>query len=167
MINLKDFPKSSGCYLFLDKNKNVIYIGSTGNIQHRLSQHKSCIKIGSNRGSQKEFYNFLQSNEFTVEYIITENYKEKEQELLEQYHPHFNRNKADTGIIATNAEDYHRQWREKNREAFLSYKTRYNKQKCIYNGKETTLNALTQKFYQKGVEHATTEAKKYLIKEEE
>ena len=167
-IKTKEMPKESGAYLF-KVNDEIIYVGSTNNLNHRLGQHKYCIKAGNNNNRQKDFYAFLQLNPFTVEYILEENYKELEEQLIEQYHPRFNANKAFSGCgkCKGREKEYMKEWQAKNREHFLDYKNKYNNQKCNYNGKEITLNALMQKFFNKGVEHPTKEAKKYLIKEEE
>ena len=99
MINLKDLPKSSGVYLF-KVNEEIIYIGSSKNLYQRMTNHKSCINKGSNGGHKTDFYQFLQSNQFKVEFQITDNYKQLEQELIEKYNPKYNAFRAFTGCGA-------------------------------------------------------------------
>jgi excinuclease ABC subunit C len=36
---LKNLPESPGCYLFLDKENNVIYIGKAKNLKKRVSSY--------------------------------------------------------------------------------------------------------------------------------
>lgn len=160
-INLKEVPQSSGVYLLVSNNQ-IIYVGSSNNLKRRLEYHNICIKNGSNNGCQKDLYKFLQSNPFTVEFQLSTNYKEKEQKLIEEYNPIFNKRRASAGIV--NKENYLKEWQTKYHDEFLDYKNKYNNQMCNYKNKEITLNALVQHFFRKGLEHPTIEAKKYLIK---
>lgn len=56
---------------------------------------------------------------------------------------------------------YSKQYREANREHIVEQRKRL----CQYNGETLTLHALRQRFARAGIEHSSTEAKKYLIKE--
>lgn len=154
-INLKDFPKKSGVYKLIC-NGSVIYIGSSNNLYQRMSSHKNCIKKGSDHGCKKGFYLFLQNNHFSVEFELTENYRQREQELIEYFEPIHNEVKAYTGL---DKEEYLKQYNEVHRDEMKQYKN----QKCNYNGVVLTLQALAKRFQRKGIPHATQEAKKYLI----
>lgn len=165
-INLKEIPQASGVYWFIN-NDEVVYVGSSKNLYKRMTQHNTFIKKGTNNGYQTDLYQFLQNNEFKVQFQLTENYKETEQKLIETYQPTFNVYKAFTGIRNyENEADYLKQWQRKYHGFFMNYKKWYNNRECLYKGKKITLNALTQKFHKEGAEHPVLEAKKYLITSE-
>lgn len=184
-INLKDFPKESGVYWILDENNVVVYVGSSNDLARRMRQHKSHIKNGSNDGYQTDLYQFLQSNQFKIEYTLEENYRQKEQELIKKYQPKFNLKRAFAGLKNKRSDsvEYNREWREKFKEEIKQKKKQYYeehkseilekaKQKgeyyrnrlCNYNGEILTFEALRSRLRYKGVEHPNIEAKKYLIK---
>lgn len=185
MIDLNTFPKEAGVYLF-KVNDEIIYIGSSKNLYQRMNIHNTCIKKGSSHGYKQDLYQFLQSNQFKVEFQITDNYRQLEQELIEKYNPKYNANRAFTGITHKgNEAKYHKeryqkykeeikqhqkeydeshkeeikQYREEHKEEIKQYKN----QKCLYNGELLTLNALSKRFWRQGIPHPTQEAKKYLV----
>ena len=96
-IVLCSFPKEAGVYLF-KTNDEVIYVGSSKNLYHRMTTHRSCIRKGGihNGTLKQDFYQFLQSNNFIVEIQLTDNYRQLEQELVEKYNPRYNANRAYT-----------------------------------------------------------------------
>lgn len=151
-IELKRFPKESGVYKII-WNGCVIYVGSSKSLYQRMADHRSCIKQGSVRGYKKGFYLFLQKSPFSIEFELTENYKQREQELIDYYEPIFNNYKAFTGLTV---KEYHKQHSKQ-------YQKQYDNQRCNYNGEILTLTALKKRFQRKGISHATQEAKKYLI----
>lgn len=152
-IRLNEFPHSSGVYWII-WNGSVIYIGSSKDLYQRLCVHKSCIKKGSNSNGLKQgFYLFLQNNPFSVEYELTENYREKEQEWLDYYEPIYNERKSYTGL--TEKEDY-----------ITQYDKQYRSQKCNYNGEILNLTTLAARFKKQGASHPYLEAKKYLVNNE-
>ena len=185
-IKLKNFPKKSGVYRFISNNE-VIYIGSSNNLYKRMAEHKSCINKGSNGKTQQDFYQFLQSNYFTVEFQPTDNYRQLEQKLIELHNPKYNAIRANTGLGARKgreaeySKDYYQEFKEELKqhreshkeeikqhqkqhyETHKQQKKQYYNQQCNYNGKTLTLNALSQRLRRKGVSNPTTEAKKYLI----
>lgn len=173
-IVLVRFPKESGIYLF-KANDEVIYVGSSKNLHKRMTQHRSSIRKGGNNNgaSKQELYQYLQSNPFTVEFQTTEDYRQLEQKLIEQYNPKYNNLRAYTGVAWNgNRAEYDKehyqkykeekkQYREKNKEQ----KKQYDNQLCLYNGQTLTLCALRERFKRAGIPHPTIEAKKYLIEE--
>ena len=92
-VKLYTFPKESGVYIF-SSNDEVIYVGSSINLHSRMKEHRSYIKKGSDHGYKKDLYQYLQSNQFTVKFQTTDNYKQLEQQLIEQYHPKYNSYRA-------------------------------------------------------------------------
>lgn len=178
-IKLDTFPKEAGVYLFIS-NDEVIYVGSSKNLYQRISNHISSIRKGSAHGYQQDLYQFLQSNPFTVEFQLTDDYRQLEQELIEKYNPKYNAVRAYTGLGAKKGrkaeydkEHYHKykeerleqikQHYELHKEEILEQRKQYNNQLCSFNGQTITLSALSMRFWRQGIEHPTTEAKKYLI----
>ena len=157
-INLKDFPQESGVY-WLISNDEIVYVGSSKNIYCRMRGHRSNIKRGHNGTSspneQRQLYQFLQSNSFTVQFEITEDYHTLEKQLIEKYKPIFNER-----IILFSEEA------KKQRLKSDKYKRRHKKyvnKLCNYNGEIIKLNALAIRFYRAGIAHCWSEAGKYLI----
>lgn len=180
MINLKEIPKESGVYQFIVDNE-IIYVGSSKNLYKRMSVYNTAIKQGSNQGHQTDLYQFLQSNQFTIQFQLEENYKQLEQQLIEKYNPKYNANRAYTGCGAEKGREaeYHKKYYQEYKEEYEQhqkeyyeshkkdkqrYYEEYNHQLCLYNGKTLTLCALQTRFRRKGIEHSSIEAKKYLIK---
>lgn len=191
-IVLDTFPKSSGVYLF-KADDEVIYVGSSKNLYKRMADHKTAIRKGSDHGHKQDLYQYLQSNSFTVEIQITDNYKQLEQDLIEKYHPKYNAIRANTGLGARKGreaeykKEYNKKYKEEiskqakqcyeaNKEEILEQKKQYyesNKEQmkqyknqlCYYNGETLTLCALASRFKRQGFDHPTLEAKKYLIKD--
>lgn len=162
-IELKKFPKESGVYWIADENDVVVYVGSSSNLYHRMRQHRSYIKAGEHsKGSQKDFYEYLQKNEFKINFELANDYRQKEQGLINYYNPIFNQ-KAAYGF---DKKAYEKAYYETHKEERNQYKKRYNKrynnQKCLYNGETLTLNALAARFQRQGIPHSILEAKKYL-----
>ena len=168
-IVLYTFPKEAGAYLFKIDNE-VIYVGSSNNIYLRMVNHKSCIRKGGDHGYKQDLYQYLQSNPFTVEFYLTDVYRQLEQELVEKYHPRYNSYRAYTGLVWNgNKVEYEKQRYRKYKEEILEqnkkYSKQYDNQLCYYNGQTLTLNALRKRFRRKGITNPTKEAKKYIKKE--
>lgn len=163
-IVLVRFPKESGAYLF-KVDDEVIYVGSSKNLYHRMTCHRSCIRQGgSHNGTLKQdLYQFLQLNNFTVEFRLTNDYRQLEQELVEKYHPKYNANRAYTGVAWNgNRAEYGKEYNEKYQYQ-KQYQSKYINQLCLYEGQTITLHALYQRFWSQGINHPTQEAKKYLL----
>ena len=169
-IRLNEFPKESGVYKIIWFGA-VIYVGSSNDLHKRMKYHRHLIKHCQNGSFKKGFYLFLQNNPFTVQFELTENYRQKEQELIDYYEPIFNEIKSYTGL---SREEYIKQYRESHKEELKQYyeshkeelkqyKKQHDNQKCNYNGEVLTLRALALRFLRQGIKHSTLEAKKYLI----
>lgn len=178
-IVLVRFPKESGAYLF-KVDDEVIYVGSSKSLYHRISVHKTAIKKGSEHGYKQDLYKYLQTNTFAVEFQLTDNYRQLEQELIEKYHPKYNSHRAYTGLNAYkgreaeyNKERYWKykeeileqvkQYYESHKQQKIQYQKKYGNQLCFYNGQTLTFNALRLRFRKAGLSNPTAEAKKYLI----
>ena len=178
-IVLDTFPKEAGVYMF-KISEEVIYVGSSNNLYMRMVNHRSNIRKGGNHSgtSKQDLYQFLQSNHFTVEFQTTDNYRQLEQKLVEQYTPKYKNNRAYTGLGAKKGREaeyrkqynkkyqYQKQYYESNKEEIKQQKKQYQRiydnQLCLYNGETLTLCALSTRFRRKGIEHYTLEAKKYI-----
>lgn len=163
-INLKYFPQASGVYKII-WNGSVIYIGSSNSLYQRMRNHRTCIRKGSKDGHKKGFYLFLQNNPFTVEFELTEKYREIEQNLIEYYEPIFNQYRSFTGCGSKKGREseYGKERYQKFKEEKNQYLKQYYNQKCFYNGEFLTLDALRCRFRRQGISHPVIEAKKYLI----
>ena len=174
-IKLDSFTKEAGVYLF-KVNEEVIYVGSSKNLYRRMTFHRSCIKQGSDHGYKQDLYECLQINPFTVEFQLTNDYRQLEQELVEKYNPRYNTNRANTGLGASKGRkvEYYKEWYQKYKDEVSEKKKQYyedHKQKkkqyynqlCCFNNETITLCALRERFKRLGIPHSTLEAKKYLI----
>lgn len=163
-INLKNFPKESGVYWIIS-NDEIVYVGSTNNLYSRIKEHRAYITKGINAKRNPALYQFLQTNQFTVQFQLTENYRQKEQKLIEQYNPKYNSHKAFAGLGARKdrVAEYDKEYKQKFKEQINKHQKQYNNQLCSYNGETLTLNALSMRFKRKGISKPTVEAKKYLI----
>jgi len=86
MLDLKILPNDPGCYLFKDKNENVIYIGKAKNLKKRLKQYyqKNDFDIKT-----KSMLNFVSS----VDFVATDNEVEAlilENTLIKKHQPKYN-----------------------------------------------------------------------------
>lgn len=176
-IDLTKAPQECGVYFFKDVSGEIIYIGSSNNLYNRMTKHNSCIRNGSAQGYKQELYQFLQSNQFTVEYRPEEKYRQLEQKLIEKYAPKFNQNRAYTGCggYKGRSSEWQREYNQKymtqynknfqktHREEIKTRTKKYSNQKCCYKGEILTLCALKRRFEKQGIPHPTLEAKKYLI----
>jgi excinuclease UvrABC nuclease subunit len=129
-IELKDFPKSSGVYFFKDVKGEIIYVGSSKDLYMRMGQHRACIKKGSNNDSKTDLYQFLQTNQFTVEFTLQEDFRQLEQKLIEQYNPKFNQRKAFTDCKTR--KEYTKQYYESHREELKQYYETHKEEKKQY-----------------------------------
>ena len=159
-VKLNDFPRCSGVYWITDVNGAVIYVGSSNNLYQRMGKHRSYIKAGSNKGYQKDLYEYLQKNEFKIAFELTDDYRKYEQYLIEKHNPRFNQKVVYTSL---DRKAYIKAYWETHKEEKKQYYKKYRNKKCLYNGEILKLNALSMRFKRQGFEHPTAEAKKYLI----
>jgi excinuclease UvrABC nuclease subunit len=161
-IKSKDFPKKAGVYKFVC-NDTVVYVGSSKNLYNRMRQHKSALNYGcTSRGKQVELYQFLQQNDFSIEFEIAgENHKQMEQEWIDKFKPRFNLSSA--LAIKERQKQKSNEWHRKNYSRHKHNHDKYLNQLCEYNGEIIKLNALSARFCRAKIPLPTQEAKKYLI----
>lgn len=177
-LNLEKFPAKAGVYWFVNNNE-VIYVGSSYNLKKRMANHHYCIVAGNNNNRKQDLYKFLKEKEFTVEYELTEDYREVEGKKIFELKPRFNKQKF-MGIDTDDYNEYHRLYLQKNKEYNEEHKqycrewnkankawfNNYYARPCLYKGEKLTFQQVCYQLKKIGEEHPTTEAKKYLIKEE-
>ena len=127
-IILDTFPKEAGVYMF-KVDEEVIYVGSSKNIYTRMVKHRTNIRKGGNHNgtSKQDLYQFLQSNHFTIEFQLTDNYLQLEQKLIEKYNPKYNSHRAYTGCGACKGREagYSKEWYQKYKEQILEQNNQY------------------------------------------
>lgn len=85
-INLSKIPNKPGCYLYKDKNNNIIYIGKAKDLKKRVSQYWNDQKKDPKTQALVEHIE-------TVDFIITKNEVEAlilENNLIKKNHPKYN-----------------------------------------------------------------------------
>lgn len=158
MINLKEIPQKSGTYKFISNNE-VVYVGSTKNLHHRMVQHNYNIKF-----SERPLYQFLAENDFEVMFELTDDYLDREQFLIEELKPRFNIYRAKTNInVIHNGSNYRKEYYKKYRDEESAHNRAYDNQQCCYEGEYLTLNALRLRFRRLGKKNSVREAKIYLV----
>ena len=155
-IVLDTFPKEAGVYLFIS-NGEVIYVGSSKNIHQRMVKHRSNIRQGSDHGYKQDLYQFLQSNQFTVELQLTEDYRQLEQQLIEQYNPTYNNHRANTGLGARKGREaeYNKEHYQKYREEALEQMKQY------YESNKEQIKQQMKQYYESNKEQIKQQKKQY------
>jgi excinuclease ABC subunit C len=85
-INLQSIPSQPGCYLYKDKNNNIIYIGKAKDLKKRVSQY-------FNNQEKDPKTQALVEHIDSVEFIVTKNEVEAlilENNLIKKNHPKYN-----------------------------------------------------------------------------
>lgn len=167
--------KISGIYKITNIITDDFYIGSSVNIEHRWSNHKSPSTWATKPG-MKLYQAIIQYglNNFKFEVVEeTDNLKEREQYWIEQLCPNYNSNNAkglDEEKAKENAKEYYNGHKEKVKEYYKShsdkwnnYQKEYQSRFCIYQGETLTLETLYHRFRKQKIAHPFREAKKYLI----
>lgn len=86
MINLENIPNCPGCYIYKDKDGNIIYIGKAKNLKKRISSYF----LNKDQGAKTTA---LVSNIFSVDFIVTNNELEAfilENTLIKKHQPKYN-----------------------------------------------------------------------------
>ena len=166
--------KISGVYKITNKITGDFYIGSSKDIKLRWNIHKapSTIKQHSSVELYKAMAQYGRDN-FTIDVIEeTADLKEREQYWINKLKPSYNSKYAkgcNTERHKETSKRWHKEYYEIHRDERLAYSKAYrqahrdNDRLCFYDGKTLTLGALKSRFYRRGIPHAWTEAKKYLI----
>ena len=82
-LNILDhLPEANGVYLALDNASRVWYVGSSNNIKHRLKSHERL----------DDFYN---AEAIKISFMVTDEYKGIESQLINFYDPPLNRTNID------------------------------------------------------------------------
>ena len=165
----------SGVYRIMNMITGDYYIGSSNDLEKRQKEHfcKSVWKQNPNKPLYKDMKQYGKDN-FLFEPIWLckpEELKRYEQIAIEKYNPKYNVRIAYTGLTGLAREQYQKQYREKNSDSIKQYQKQYHKQynnqyynqQCLYEGELLSLNTLTQRFFKRGIQHPTAEAKKYLV----
>jgi excinuclease ABC subunit C len=86
MLNLKTLPNEPGCYLFGDKNNNIIYVGKAKDLKKRVKQYfqktEKELKI-------QNMVNYIES----IDFVVTDNEVEAfvlENILIKKHQPKYN-----------------------------------------------------------------------------
>ena len=166
-IVLNTFPMESGVYLF-KANDEVIYVGSSKNLNTRMKCHRSCIRKGSVHGYKQDLYQYLQENPFTVEFQLTDDYRQLEQDLVEKYNPKYNANRAYTGLGTWNGREveYKKEWYQKYKEEILGQKKQYyeahkQQKKQYYEANKEEILCQRKQYYEANKEEALKQRKQY------
>lgn len=164
--------KISAVYKIVNTVTNDCYVGSSKDVMKRWADHKcpSTWKEHPNIPLYNDFQKYgLDKFRFQIlAPVMPEYLKQVEQELIEMIHPTYNSLNAKGRNVERQKEAIRKyrqteKGREYNRKQARKDMKKYNNQLCFYNGETLTLNALTQRFLRAEIEHATLEAKKYLI----
>ena len=167
--------KISGVYKITNNITGDFYIGSSQNIKHRWTDHKSpsMWKLHPNSKLYKDMAEFGLDN-FIFEVLEeTADLKEKEQYYIEHLKPSYNNYRA-KGFDT----ERFKEWKKTNRDRHLAKMKAYHQahrneclakskvycsRLCFYEGETLTLGALSKRFSQQGIVHPYKEAKKYLL----
>ena len=143
--------KISGIYKITNTVTGDFYIGSSKNVKSRLAVHKcpSTWKDNPNNPMYHDMKNYgIDKFDFQIlAEIEIASLKEAEQQFIEKLQPTYN-------DINAKGLDFERR---------KDYKKEYENQLCLYNGETMTLNALSTRFWRRGISNPTVEAKKYLL----
>ena len=178
--------KIAGVYKITNKITGDFYVGSSKNIKYRWATHK-CLSMWKQQPNSKLYQDMSQygRDNFTIEVIEkTDNLREREQYWIEQLKPTYNDRHAD-GIDTDKYKEatrrcykeyyeshrdevlaYGKAYHQAHRDKYLAKMKAYSSRLCLYKGETLTLSALSNRFFRRGIPHAWTEAKKYLIQEE-
>ena len=163
--------KICGVYKITNTITNDFYIGSSKNVKHRWESHKwqSTWKKYSNNQMYLDMQKYgLDKFSFQILTEVAEveegKLKEVEQQFIEKLQPTYNNRNANGWDIERHKE-YNKEYQksDKGKESLKKASKKYNNQLCFYNGETLTLNALSKRFWKKGIPHPTIEAKKYLL----
>lgn len=161
--------KIIGVYKITNTATGDFYIGSSKNVKQRWANHKCPSAL--NKCPDNPLYLDMKKyglDKFAfeiLEEVEPEQLKEKEQQLIKKLKPTYNDRNAKGWDLERRKEyvkEYHLS--DKCKESNKKARNKYNNQLCRYNSEVLTLNALASRFQRAGIEHYTTEAKKYIIK---
>ena len=156
--------KISAVYKIVNTVTRDCYVGSSKNVKRRWASHKQLHMWKKYPNSQ--LYKDMQKygvDKFRFQIlapVMPEYLKQVEQEFIDMLHPAYNSNRAngwDVEKKRTSSIKYAQSEKGKERQK------KYLSQLCSYNGETLTLCALRDRFSKTGIKHATLEAKKFLL----
>ena len=170
--------KISAVYKIINTITGDSYIGSSKNVKLRWAVHK-CPSTWNKHPNNPMYIDMRKygTDSFVfeiLEVVEEDSLKVTEQQFIEKLHPTYNQMNAKGLNVERKKEsqkeyhksdkfkDYQKQYHKSDK--FKDYQKQYDNQLCCYNGETLTLNALSQRFWRKGLSNPTQEAKKYLIK---
>ena len=167
--------KISGVYKITNAVTGDFYIGSSKNIKQRWACHKTQSTWNEHPNSLM-YYDMQKygTDKFDFEILAeveSSSLKEIEQQFIETLKPTYNNYNAkglDVERYKKAVKEYQKSNKYKDYQKSIKCKEYYNKyynQPCYYNGEIITLNTLSSRFRRAGIEHPTTEAKRYLLKQ--
>ena len=156
--------KICGIYKITNTITGDFYIGSSKDVKRRWAQHKrpSVWKNNPNSPLYLDMRKYgIENFDFQViEEVEEGSLKEKEQYFIETLKPTYNSNRAN-GFDIERRKETKKEYKKTNK--YKEYMKKYQNQLCIYNNETLTLSALRKRFWRKGIDHPTQEAKKYLL----
>ena len=164
--------KISGIYKITNTATGDFYIGSSKDVKLRWAVHKcqSTWKRFPNNPMYLDMQKYgLDKFDFQILEVVEEgSLKEAEQKFIETLKPTYNSNRANGWDFERKKEydkEYQKEYQktDKGKESRKKACNKYDNQLCCYNGETLTLNALSSRFWRRGIINPTTEAKKYLI----
>ena len=158
--------ENCGIYKITNTITNDFYIGSSKNVKRRWAAHKCTSKWNEcpNNPMYIDMRKYgVDKFEFQVIAEVEEGkLKDAEQQFIELLKPTYNSNNAN-GLNIERRKECKKEYEKTDK--CKKYRKEYNNQLCCYNGQTITLKALQMRFRRKGIDHPTTEAKKYLLKQ--
>ena len=164
--------KISGIYKITNTITGDFYIGSSKNVKERWISHKckSTWKNYPNNPLYQDMKKYgVDSFAFEIlEVVEAKKLKETEQQFIETLKPTYNNINAKGLDIERRKESHRKANKEYNKterykDSHKKSNNKYYSQLCFYNGETLTLNALSKRFWKRGIEHPTQEAKKCLL----
>ena len=160
--------KIAGIYKITNIITGEFYIGSSKDIKHRWTQHRSPLsqKHLLNSKLYKDMAEFGLDN-FKFEVLEeTTDLRNREQYYIEQLKPSYNNYRAkgrNTERYKESNRRYQKEWCKSHRNERLTKTKAYYSRLCFYEGEILTLCALSARFTRQGIAYPCKEAKKYLL----
>ena len=156
--------KISAVYKIVNEVTGDFYVGSSKNVYKRWVAHK-CPSTWKHHPNNKMYLDMQKCgvDKFRFQILcpaMPEYLKQVEQELVEMIHPTYNDRNA-KGLNIERSKEHLQS--DKGKEVRKKANKKYNSQLCLYNGETLTLKALLRRFQRARIEHATLEAKKYIL----
>lgn len=167
--------KISGVYKITNTITGDFYIGSSVNIKHRWTDHKSPSAL-IHQPNSRLYKDMAQYglNSFSFEIIEeTTELKEREQYWIDKLKPNYNNYRA-SGFDIERRKKYMKEYgqtdkckesrkTDKYKKIARKSSNKYYNKLCSYEGETLSLGTLRDRFRKLGIANAAIEAKKYLL----